>query len=68
VVAGTGTLQSIGKNTGAIEDLRIHALYGSMFESYVISELLNNYMNRDGEHAIYFWRDSTGNEIDVNHQ
>jgi predicted AAA+ superfamily ATPase len=47
------------------EDLRIHALYGNIFESYVISELLKNYMNRGEEHAIYFWRDSTGNEIDV---
>jgi len=47
------------------EDLRIHALYGSIFESYVISELLKNYMNRGEEHTIYFWRDSTGNEIDV---
>jgi hypothetical protein len=47
------------------EDLRVHALYGSIFESYVISELLKNYMNRGVEHAIYFWRDSTGNELDV---
>ena len=47
------------------EDLRIHALYGGIFESYVISELLKNYMNRGEEHPIYFWRDSTGNEIDV---
>jgi len=46
-------------------DLRIHALYGSIFESYVISELLKNYMNRGKEHPFYFWRDSTGNEIDV---
>jgi len=47
------------------EDLRINALYGSIFESYVIGELLKNYMNRGEEHSIYFWRDSTGNEIDV---
>jgi hypothetical protein len=47
------------------EDLRIHSLYGSIFESYVISELLKNYMNRGEEHPIYFWRDSTGNEIDI---
>ena len=47
------------------EDLLIHAQYGSIFESYVISELLKNYMNRGEEHAIYFWRDSTGNELDV---
>ncbi len=47
------------------EDLRIHAQYGSIFESYVISELLKNYLNRGEEHPIYFWRDSTGNEIDI---
>ena len=47
------------------KDLQIHALYGSIFESYVISELIKNYMNRGEEHAIFFWRDSTGNEIDV---
>jgi predicted AAA+ superfamily ATPase len=47
------------------EDLRIHAQYGSIFESYIVSELLKNYMNRGEEHAIYFWRDSTGNEIDI---
>jgi len=46
-------------------DLRYHALFGSIFESYVICELLKNYMNRGEEHAIYFWRDSTGNEVDV---
>ena len=43
----------------------MHALYGSIFEAYVISELLKNYLNRGEEHSIYFWRDSTGNEIDV---
>jgi len=47
------------------EDLRIHSQYGSIFESYIISELLKNYMNRGEEHPIYFWRDSTGNEIDI---
>ena len=47
------------------EDLRIHSQYGSIFESYIISELLKNYMNCGEEHPIYFWRDSTGNEIDI---
>jgi len=47
------------------EDLRFHALYGGIFESYVISEFLKNYMNNGKEHSIYFWRDSTGNEIDI---
>jgi len=47
------------------EDLRFHALYGSIFESYVISEIYKNYLNRGKEQPVYFWRDSTGNEIDV---
>jgi hypothetical protein len=47
------------------EDLRIHALYGSIFESFVISELLKGYLNGGREPPVYFWRDSTGNEIDI---
>ena len=47
------------------KDLGIHAQYGSIFESYVISELVKYYMNRGEEHPLYFWRDSTGNEIDI---
>ena len=47
------------------EDLRIHSQYGSIFESYIISELLKNYLNRAEEHPIHFWRNSIGNEIDI---
>jgi predicted AAA+ superfamily ATPase len=47
------------------EDLRIHAQYGSIFESFIISEFLKEYLNRGAEPAIYFWRDSAGNEIDI---
>jgi len=47
------------------EDLQIHAQRGNIFESYVISELLKNYLNYGQEHRHYFWRDFTGNEIDV---
>lgn len=47
------------------ENLRFHALFGGIFESYVISEFLKCYINSGEEHSIYFWRDSTGNEIDV---
>jgi len=60
----TGLLSYLLKIRSA-EDLRIHAQYGSIFESFVISELLKNYLNRGAEHPIYFWRDSTGNEIDI---
>lgn len=47
------------------EDLRIHALRGAVFESWVISELLKAFYNGGLEPDIYFWRDSTGHEIDV---
>ena len=60
----TGLLSYLLKIRSA-DDLRIHAQYGSIFESFVISELLKNYLNRGVEHPIYFWRDSTGNEIDI---
>ena len=46
-------------------DLRLHALRGSIFESFVISEFLKNALNRGEESDIYFWRDSAGHEIDV---
>jgi len=60
----TGLLSYLLKIRSA-EDLRIHSQYGSIFESFVISELLKNYLNRGAEHPVYFWRDSTGNEIDI---
>ncbi len=47
------------------EDLQRHALRGSIFEGFVVSELLKNYVHRGQEPDIYFWRDSTGHEIDV---
>ncbi len=50
------------RNSG---DLSIHALRGAVFESWVISELLKAFYNGGLEPDIYFWRDSTGREIDV---
>lgn len=47
------------------EELRIHAQLGNIFESYAISELVKNYLNRGEEPPLYFWRDSSGNEIDI---
>ncbi len=47
------------------EDLRLHALRGSIFESFVISEFMKNAMNLGEEPDIYFWRDSGGHEIDI---
>jgi predicted AAA+ superfamily ATPase len=47
------------------EDLRLHGSRGAIFESFVVSDLLKNFLNRGREADLYFWRDSTGHEIDV---
>jgi hypothetical protein len=47
------------------EDLRSHASRGAVFESWVISEMIKNSLNRGREPDIYFWRDSAGHEIDL---
>lgn len=47
------------------EELRLHASRGAVFESFVLSELLKTYLHAGDEPALYFWRDSTGHEIDV---
>jgi predicted AAA+ superfamily ATPase len=47
------------------EDLHIHASRGAVFESLVLSELLKNYLHQGLEPDLYFWRDSTGHEVDV---
>lgn len=47
------------------EDLRLHASRGPIFESFVISELLKNFLHQGREPDLYFWRDSAGHEIDA---
>jgi predicted AAA+ superfamily ATPase len=36
-----------------------------VFEAWVFSELLKNYYNRGATTDLYFWRDSTGHEVDL---
>lgn len=45
--------------------LATHPLRGSIFETMVVSELVKTRSNRGERAALYFWRDSNGNEIDV---
>ena len=47
------------------EDLRLHASRGPIFESFVISELIKSFLHQGQEPDLYFWRDSTGHEIDA---
>ena len=45
--------------------LTAHPLRGSIFETFVVSELMKTRFNRMENTGFYFWRDSNGNEIDV---
>lgn len=47
------------------EQLFSHFLRGSLFENLIIIEYLKSCFNRANEPNIYFWRDNTGNEIDL---
>jgi len=45
--------------------LATHPLKGNLFENFVISEMIKNRFNRNESNNLYFWRDNTGNEIDI---
>lgn len=42
-----------------------HPYRGALFENFVIIEMLKNRYNRGQRSNLYFFRDSTGNEVDV---
>lgn len=46
------------------EDLAQHSLRGAVFETFVASELVKNFMNRGSRPELYFWKDKTGHEVD----
>lgn len=43
----------------------IHAMRGALFETWVVAELMKGRYNRGLQPNLYFWRDSTGNEVDL---
>lgn len=45
--------------------LDLHPLKGSIFENYVVGEFLKDRYNRNTPFDLYFWRDNSGNEIDI---
>lgn len=47
------------------KQISIHAMRGSLFENLMTSELLKGRFNKGLASNVYFWRDNTGNEIDV---
>ena len=51
-----------------IQDSRqisIHSMRGALFETWIMAELVKGRFNRGLQSNLFFWRDSTGNEVDV---
>ena len=53
----------LGINTA--ESLKTHYMNGALFENWVLTELYKLYANQALAFPFYFWRDRTGNEIDI---
>lgn len=47
------------------EQLALHPLYGSIFETWVVGECLKARWQQALESNLYFWRDRSGHEIDL---
>jgi predicted AAA+ superfamily ATPase len=46
------------------DDLKVHPLRGAVFESFLMAELVKAYAHRGRRLPLFFWRDSSGHEID----
>lgn len=47
------------------EQVETHPLRGTIFETFIVSELIKSRLNRGEKPAFSFWRDSNGNEVDL---
>ena len=47
------------------EMLPSHPLRGALFENYVMAEIAKSYAHHRRQRSMFFWRDRTGNEIDL---
>jgi len=45
-------------------EINLHWAKGALFENMVIADIMKNYLNRAQIPSLFFWRDSTGNELD----
>lgn len=47
------------------QQMEAHPLRGSLFETFVVAELMKSRLNAGERPGMYFWRDSNGNEVDA---
>lgn len=60
----TGVLCSLLGLT-SVTGLKNNSAYGSIFENFIVSEVKKNRLNKQQFGNMYFFRDSTGNEVDI---
>jgi predicted AAA+ superfamily ATPase len=46
-------------------ELTNHGYRGALFENFIVIELLKNRYNKGLRSNLYYWRDSSGNEVDI---
>ena len=47
------------------QDLTLHVSRGAVFESWVVSEAIKNFIHRGLRPDLHFWRDSSGHEVNL---
>ena len=47
------------------KQITTHAAKGALFENMIVSELLKERFNAGNADNLYYWRDKTGNEVDI---
>ncbi|PKL14011.1 MAG: AAA family ATPase [Spirochaetae bacterium HGW-Spirochaetae-8] len=50
------------------EQLFLHPNRGNIFESFVVAEMLKTRLNTGITPELFFWRNNTGNEVDIVHE
>lgn len=49
----------------SVEHLKTHPLLGSIFENFMVSECFKRFYHLGEIPPLYFWRDQSGNEVDL---
>ena len=60
-----GVLAALVLGMQSADQLAIHPQRGALFETWVVGELQKERYNRSLPSNLFFWRDNTGNEVDV---
>jgi uncharacterized protein len=57
--------QVVCPQAGQPSDIVAHAMRGTIFETFIFSELFKSFAHRGETPPLFFWRDRTGHEIDI---